>query len=623
MPTYYNSLVGHKSRIVRVDVDKMKPPKTLADAHGAALRASELRYRRLFETAKDGILILDAATGMVVDVNPFLIDLLGFPREVFLGKKVWELGFFKDIAANEAKFAELQGRKYVRYDDLPLETADGRKIAVEFVSNVYLVNRHKVIQCNIRDISARKRTEEALHESGEQFQAMFELASIGMAQADPLTGRWLRVNGKMCMITGYSTAELLKLRVPDITHPEDRQKDMEAFQRVVRGESPDYRMEKRYVRKDGAVVWVNVNMTVIRDAAGKPLRTMATVEDITERIASVQKLRQLSQAVEQSPSSIIITDTEGNIQYVNPKFTAITGYSSADVVGTNPRILKSLKTAPETYKALWDTITDGREWHGEFHSRKKNGDLFRELASISAITDRNGVITSFLAVKEDITERSRLEGEILQISEREQCRVGQDLHDGICQNLTGIKFLTEALKRNLGENNLRPAAASAAAAAIAKHIQGAIQEAHNLATGLYPVRIEENGLMSALEDLAADTAGRFHIACKFECDVPVHFPDNLAATHLYRIAQEAVSNAIKHGKAKNVVIHLSEDGERVTLSVEDDGNGGLKKTKSPGMGLKTMNYRARSIGGALETRRRPRGGFILTCSFPRPQGAGA
>jgi PAS domain S-box-containing protein len=129
-----------------------------------ALRASELRYRRLFETAKDGILILDAVTAMVVDVNPFLIALLGYSHEQFLGKAVWELGFFKDIVANEDKFAELREKEYLRYENMPLETSDGRRIEVEFVSNVYLVNGDKVIQCNIRDVSARRQAEAAVRQ---------------------------------------------------------------------------------------------------------------------------------------------------------------------------------------------------------------------------------------------------------------------------------------------------------------------------------------------------------------------------------------------------------------------------------------------------------------------------
>ena len=136
--------------------------------------------------------------------------------------------------------------------------------------------------------------EAALRESEGHFVAMFEVASIGMAQADPHSGRLVRVNQKMCAITGYSAAELLRMRVSELTHPDDRQQDGEAFGRVVRGETPDYHMEKRYVRKDGAVVWVNANMTVIRDSAGQPVRTMATIEDITERKRAELRIEALS-----------------------------------------------------------------------------------------------------------------------------------------------------------------------------------------------------------------------------------------------------------------------------------------------------------------------------------------
>ena len=135
-----------------------------------ALAASELRYRRLFESAKDGILILAAETGEVMDVNPFLIEMLGFSHAQFVGKKIWDLGFFKDIVANEAKFKELQQKEYVRYDNMALEARSGQRHEVEFISNVYLEDDRNIIQCNIRDITEKKKTENALREQLEELQ---------------------------------------------------------------------------------------------------------------------------------------------------------------------------------------------------------------------------------------------------------------------------------------------------------------------------------------------------------------------------------------------------------------------------------------------------------------------
>jgi len=138
-----------------------------------ALQESEKRYRRLFESARDGILILDADTGKVVDVNPFLLQLLGYSYDAICGQHIWELGVFKDIAASKDAFKALQDKEYIRYDDLPLETLDGRPIAVEFVSNIYLVDNTKVIQCNIRDITERKRGA-ALLESEQRVRRLNE-----------------------------------------------------------------------------------------------------------------------------------------------------------------------------------------------------------------------------------------------------------------------------------------------------------------------------------------------------------------------------------------------------------------------------------------------------------------
>ncbi|MCK9461226.1 MAG: PAS domain S-box protein [Proteobacteria bacterium] len=187
------------------------------------LVASEARYRRLFEAAKDGILILDAETGRIVDVNPFLVELTGYSHEEFLGKHLWEIGSFRDIAASKESFAELQTEKYVRYEDLPLKTRDGRKIAVEFVSNVYLVDDKKVIQCNIRDITGRKRAEENLARNFETEAALNSLLSLSLEDSSIeellpraleliLSLKWLAIESKGAIFLADEAGKTLRLR---------------------------------------------------------------------------------------------------------------------------------------------------------------------------------------------------------------------------------------------------------------------------------------------------------------------------------------------------------------------------------------------------------------------------
>lgn len=167
-----NEALRHRVAALEEDVVGLKRAEN-------ALGASEMRYRRLFESAKDGILILNADSGRIVDVNPFLTELTGYSREEYLGKQLWEIGPFKDIAASRASFADLQSKHYVRYEDLPLEDRKGRKIDVEFVSNVYPVGDHHVIQCNVRDITARKRAEETREKLEEQLRTSQKMEAIG------------------------------------------------------------------------------------------------------------------------------------------------------------------------------------------------------------------------------------------------------------------------------------------------------------------------------------------------------------------------------------------------------------------------------------------------------------
>jgi two-component system sensor kinase FixL len=191
--------------------------------------------------------------------------------------------------------------------------------------------------------------------------------------------------------------------------------------------------------------------------------------------------------------------------------------------------------------------------------------------------------------------------EILEISDREQRRIGQDLHDDLCQTLAGIELMSEVLEEKLSAKS-RPE--SVRAARIAERVQRAIEQTRMLARGLSPLEMESTGLMAALSELASNTEQLFGIRRVFEASSPVMIEDAAAATHLYRIAQEAISNAIKHGKSSEITISLKAEHNRITLAIKDDGAGFSQPGKRPrGMGLRIMKYRAGVIGGSLEVRR--------------------
>jgi len=215
---------------------------------------------------------------------------------------------------------------------------------------------------------------------------------------------------------------------------------------------------------------------------------------------------------------------------------------------------------------------------------------------------------------QEIEERKYLEKEILGVSEKEQRRIGQELHDSIGQQLTGISFMSKALGRKLNSKSL---AESADAEQIAKLISQTIEQTRGLSRGLYPVDVGENGLELALKELVTSTKALFGIQCTLEYDKAVSITDNVVAVHLYRIVQEAISNGIKHGKTKNVLIKLASNQEHSTLTVENDGfDFPDEKIKKKGIGMHIMNYRAETIGGSLDIERSPKGGTIVTCVFP-------
>jgi signal transduction histidine kinase len=210
--------------------------------------------------------------------------------------------------------------------------------------------------------------------------------------------------------------------------------------------------------------------------------------------------------------------------------------------------------------------------------------------------------------------RRRAEGRLLEISEREQQRIGQDLHDGLCQQLTGIAYMASNLQSKLAKRLLPEAAV---AARIAELSQATAVQARQIARGLSPVKLGTMGLVTALDELATSIGAMFSIACRFEPACRVRIRDHAHAIHLYRITQEAIHNSITHGKATEITISLKRTSEGIVLSVADNGCGLSKvSAESWGMGLENMNYRARGIGARLQFTSPPGGGTIMNCILP-------
>ena len=253
------------------------------------LIASEVRYRRLFESAKDGILILDAETGLIKDVNPYLSELLGYSQEQFIEKKIWEIGFFKDIAANQEKFYELQNKQYVRYENLPLETATGKKINVEFVSNLYFVNKKKVIQCNIRDITIRKEVERALQESEERYHAIFDSSLDAILLTTP-DGRILDINASACLMFGRTIEDIKLIGRDGILDKLNPNLSMAIETRNQTGKLDSVQLT--CVRKSGQKFPAEVTSSIFHDKDGNA-RTSMIIRDVTDRIL-IEEIRKKS-----------------------------------------------------------------------------------------------------------------------------------------------------------------------------------------------------------------------------------------------------------------------------------------------------------------------------------------
>lgn len=382
------------------------------------------------------IVMITDTDGNIEYVNPHFTMITGYTREEVLGRNP---SFLKSGTMQRDIYAELwsslrQGKSW--HGELCNRKKNG-KIYWESAAFSAIKNESGKVLHYMKvaeDITERKRSLEALQSSYEFLEIIMNSAIDTIFVLD-LRGDIIMANSRAEELTGYTVGELIGMSSSQLI-PNAEFDGVNEYFSSQKDRSGSVEQRTTLLRKDAAERTIKYRLVPL--IQHNRLRgIIGTAEDITEQSLAEGELRKLIQAVEQSPATVVITDTEGNIEYVNPKFTQLTGYEFHDVIGKNPRIMKSGSQPNEFYKELWETITDGREWRGEFHNLKKDGGAFWEFSSISPVKNEKGVITHYVAVKEDITERKQAEDALIESENR--LRVRNDIIENDLKNAQTIQ----------------------------------------------------------------------------------------------------------------------------------------------------------------------------------------
>jgi PAS domain S-box-containing protein len=450
-------------------------------------------------------------------------------------------------------------------------------------------------------------------------------------------------------IFGYKPKEIIGKSVLTLI-PKDRQsEEQEILRKVRRGESLDHYETVRR-RKDGKLIDVSLTISPIKGPKGEIVGVSKIARDITEQKQTERRLAEQARLLDLTNDAIIVRDQRDRIIYWNRGAEQLYGFSAKEAFGKITHQL--LRTAhPENFGKIRKKLKRDNRWSGELVHTRKDGSKVIVMSRWSldpddgrrppSILETNTDITARKSadvalqrskealelmveqrtkelrvanfeLKSEIQRRQGLEGEILTVSDREQQRLGQELHDGLCQHLTAVAFMARSMALRLRDHRVIDAADIEK---IAQLVNDAAVDTRNLSRALHRVDVDAAGLIAALEDLVDREIWR--IPCRLEVKPSFHIDDDAAAAHLYRIAREAVINANKHAEAREIVIRLERSRQGMVLRVIDDGIGLPKDVKpQQGLGFHIMNYRAQLMGGRVEMDSPHTGGTRVSCYSP-------